>query len=97
MTLEGERSEFVLDESYSLGKPCCCGLTLPSAVATQSWEKQKNSLASALWTESINMLAHSLAHKIVQNEQLKQWMQCMQCEIFLGNLVLIDSKGLHQG
>jgi hypothetical protein len=36
--------------------------------------------------------AHSLAHKKVQNVQLKQWMQCVQCEFFLGNLVLVDSK-----
>jgi len=42
-------------------------------------------------------VAHSLAHKNVQNVQLKQWMQCMQCEFFLGNLVLVDSKRLHQG
>ena len=33
-----------------------------------------------------------LAHKNVQNVQLKQWMQCMQCEFFLGNLVLVDLK-----
>jgi hypothetical protein len=38
------------------------------------------------------LMAHNLAHKNVLNEQLKQWMQCMQCEIFLGNLVLIDFK-----
>jgi hypothetical protein len=36
--------------------------------------------------------AHNLAHKSVQNEQLKQWMQCMQCELFFGNLVLVDFK-----
>jgi hypothetical protein len=23
---------------------------------------------------------------------LKQWMQCMHCELFSGNLVLVDSK-----
>jgi hypothetical protein len=33
-------------------------------------------------------LAHNLAHKNVQNVQLKQWMQYMQCEFFLGNLVV---------
>ena len=37
-------------------------------------------------------VAHKLAHKNVQNVQLKQWMQYMQCEIFSGNLVLVDSK-----
>ena len=26
--------------------------------------------------------AHNLAHKKVQNVQLKQWMQCMQCEFY---------------
>jgi len=41
--------------------------------------------------------AHKLAHKNVLNMQLKQWMQCMQCEFFRGNLVLVDFKGLHQG
>ena len=41
--------------------------------------------------------AHSLAHKKVQNEQLKQWMQCMQCEFLLGNLVLVDLKRVNQG
>jgi hypothetical protein len=41
--------------------------------------------------------AHNLAHKNVLNVQLKQWMRCMQCEFFLGNLVLVDSKGLHEG
>jgi hypothetical protein len=35
-------------------------------------------------------LAHSLGHKNVLNEQLKQWVQRMQCEIFLGNSVLVD-------
>ena len=44
------------------------------------------------WESRVIKVAHSLAHKIVQNEQLKQWMQCMQCEIFLGNLVLVDFK-----
>jgi hypothetical protein len=29
--------------------------------------------------------------------QLKQWMQCMQCEFFLGNLVLVDLKRVNQG
>jgi len=29
--------------------------------------------------------------------QFKQWMQWMQWEFFLGNLVLVDSKGLHSG
>ena len=43
------------------------------------------------------MWAHSLAHKKVQNEQFKQWMQCMQCEFFLGNLVVIDSKRVGPG
>jgi len=38
------------------------------------------------------MWAHSLVHKKVQNEQLKQWIQWMQCELFLGNLVLVDLK-----
>ena len=42
-------------------------------------------------------MAHNLAHEKVQNEQLKQWMQCMQCEIFLGNLVLVDLKRVNQG
>ena len=37
-------------------------------------------------------MAHSLAHKKVQNRQLKQRMQCMQCKLFLGNLVLVDLK-----
>jgi hypothetical protein len=41
--------------------------------------------------------AHNLAHKNVLNEQLKQWMQRMQCEIFLGNLVLVDLKRVNQG
>jgi len=35
-----------------------------------------------------------LAHKKVQNVQLKQW---MQCEFFFGDLVLADFKGLHSG
>jgi len=46
------------------------------------------------------MWAHSLAHKKVQNVQLKQWMQwmqCMQCEIFRGNLVLVDFKRVGPG
>jgi hypothetical protein len=42
--------------------------------------------------ESVIKVAHSLVHKNVQNEQLKQWMQCMQYEFFLGNLVLVDFK-----
>ena len=37
-------------------------------------------------------LAHNLVHKNVQNVQLKQWMQRMHYEIFLGNLVLVDFK-----
>jgi hypothetical protein len=40
------------------------------------------------------MCAHNLAHKNVQNVQLKQW---MQCEFFLGNLVLVDSKRVSPG
>jgi hypothetical protein len=36
--------------------------------------------------------AHNLAHKNVPRMQFKQWMQCMQCEFFSGNLVLVDSK-----
>jgi hypothetical protein len=43
------------------------------------------------------MWAHSLAHKKVQNEQLKQWMQCMQCEIYWANLVLVDFKRVTKG
>jgi len=39
-------------------------------------------------------VAHSLAHKKVHNEQ---WMQCMLCEFFLGNLVLVDLKRVNQG
>jgi len=39
-------------------------------------------------------LAHNLAHKNVQNVQLKQW---MQCEFFRGNLVLVDLKRVNQG
>ena len=42
-------------------------------------------------------LAHNLAHKKVQDEQLKQWMQCVQCEFFLGNLVLVDFKRVGPG
>ena len=37
-------------------------------------------------------LAHSLAQRNVLNVQLKQWMQCMQCEFFSGKLVLVDFK-----
>jgi hypothetical protein len=47
--------------------------------------------------ESCYKVGTQLAHKKVQNEPLKQWMQCMQSEIFSGNLVLVDFKGLHQG
>ena len=43
------------------------------------------------------MWAHSLAHKKVLNGQLKQWMQRMQCEFFLGNLVLVDLRRVNQG
>jgi hypothetical protein len=35
---------------------------------------------------------HNLAHKNVPQMQLKRWMQCMQCEFFRENLVLVDLK-----
>ena len=53
---------------------------------------------SVMFTQrSVIKWAHNLAHKKVQNVQLKQWMQCMQCEIFLGNLVDVDSKRVGPG
>ena len=32
-----------------------------------------------------------------QHRGEKQWMQCMQCEIFSGNLVLVDLKRVSEG
>jgi hypothetical protein len=40
---------------------------------------------------------HTIWQQKVLNEQLKQWMQRMQCEFFLGNLVLVDSKRVGPG
>jgi hypothetical protein len=52
---------------------------------------------SAVKAKTWYKVAHKLAHKNVLNEQLKQWMQCMQCEFLLGNLVLVDLKRVNQG
>jgi len=47
--------------------------------------------------ETGRFIVMSWAHKNMLIEQLKQRMQCTQCEMFLGNLVLVDLKRVNQG
>jgi hypothetical protein len=62
-------------------------------VGAAGWEQGLRKMWVATPRRDIKW-AHNLAHKNAQNEQLKQ---CIQCEIFSGNSVLVDLKRVNQG